>query len=228
MAVLACENNIEEQKDYWKEVIEKKVKENSVISIGSPHTCFATEHLLGEMFDTEPYEPEVGNLPFRMFLSDKKELWYPSTYVVTKEDTEKMELTDSQRHALNKIRGNNRAFVIKDEIFESQREGDNYGMVVLGKRTKRKSIPIRMAIFGTNGTATYAATEAIAKGIVHSDILEKNNKNSDIIMLAVVRAKVERKEKPGMTSLERDIKDIELAMDPVYFKLEEKKWVEMK
>jgi len=137
-------------------------EEASVVSIGSPRACRASEQMLAKMFGVTAYtapDPFAARLPFS-FLWAAGEMNFQSRFTATAPCLESVAPGRAkQLHKTGEVPA--RAIVTRNEIFEEHTKGRQtvtYGVFAAQRRTARQTArtrPAWLAVCGLSGPATY-------------------------------------------------------------------------
>ena len=151
----------------WHQVIHKE-DGPSLISIGSPRACQATEIILAEMFNVAPFEKptmHTERLPFHFVWSPDVANNFASSFTISGEDLKSLDLR------LAKEVMSNTAWAFKlgsEKPFryprKSQEWPNMYGVIVA---QRRKGGQVWLVVAGISGPTTHAAAQMV-KSITHA------------------------------------------------------------
>ncbi|MGD0260980.1 MAG: hypothetical protein ABSD29_14290 [Verrucomicrobiota bacterium] len=132
----------------------------SVVSVGSPRACLATEVLLARMFNVPEFEPPLDakvQPPFSFIWSPDVR---PKSLSAFSSDTKALCWKD-KRLACRVERGTAWAIRLKDKVYEVPREyrrTKTFGVVAAQRRSRGQ---IYLVVAGISGPATFAASKMV-------------------------------------------------------------------
>jgi hypothetical protein len=186
----------------------------SLVSIGSPIACRASEFMLAEMFGTKPYvvpSGDRGQLPFNFVWPPRKRTRRSSLAQdaddikdLAPEFAEKIRIENSKAEAL-------RIGELLLQADTSKPAWNSYGIIAAQRRRTGK---IWLVLAGLEGPATLATASAVR--LITSDMPtpEQPGQNSRVIWCAV-EARVEKD--PSLPGDSRVLKDSMLLVKPRYW-----------
>ena len=186
----------------------------SLISIGSPRACRASEFMLAEMFGTEPYVVPAGaskGLPFQF-------AWPPqgrrrrSSFTMGARDLRR--LAPELAEKINVENGKAEALKIGDEVLgvdTSKADWNSYGIIAAQRRRTGK---IWLVLAGLSGPATLATASAVRLVMSNMPAPEQPGQHSQVLW-CVVEARIEQT--PSLPGDGRELMDRMLLGKPRYW-----------
>ncbi len=170
-------------------------RDASIVSIGSPRACRASERMLAKMFKVEAFEKTVRaeqSLPFH-FIWARRTDKFGSRFAG---DAYSIKRLDSQlASAIRRNPLTSMGLRVGDTVHPARMGGEtwkDYGIIAA---QRRRSGQLWLALCGLTGPTTYAAAKAVRSLI---NVIPQNpvGKNS-AVQWAVVEADIEKTDMPG-------------------------------
>lgn len=181
----------------WK-AVRNRVTGNIIVAFGSPVACAASEYLMSDMFQVDPYRSQTSPLPV-YFAHPHDDV--PSTFA---------------KHAreVQGLKANQAALIVNGQRFVSEEIGKTYG-VVLAQRTAFDHAAFVVA--GVSGPATMAAAICLTNGQIHTMLPDHTTDAEQPIVASIVssdvtRAPIDRHSDP------REVGRVEVVADPIVFR----------
>lgn len=144
-------------KQRWFRVLDE---EQSLISIGAPFACYATEEILSRMFDVTPYEPyglhPQRRLPFYLYWP-QAERSSDSAFAVSRE-----ELEEHFPEQFARMGPQTRAVLVGDELYPAPQFGESMNLIVAQYWRGH----VAMVLLGVYAPSTLAIARFLAEGKV--------------------------------------------------------------
>lgn len=159
----------------------------SLIAIGSPKACHASEILLSKMFDVPPFQ-EAGtavrtDLPFQFEWTKEQLQDTPSSFAYSREPPRSVP-SEFERFTSFSLRFVNKVF----EVAFEKDKWDDYGVIVVQRRANGSFFVV---CAGLSGPATFAAARVLATGQLALPQFQNDPSNLKPIV-HVVKAAVRR------------------------------------
>lgn len=143
----------------WYRLI-KKPDGPSLISIGSPRACLASEVMLAEIFALKPFkkpDPFSKRSPFHFVWSPDASSEFPSSFTLRGEDLASLDPKISELVCSSK----SWAFHWRKKVFEVKRNADRDSMFGVIVAQRRSSGQVWLVCAGITGPATLAASQLV-------------------------------------------------------------------
>jgi len=165
-------------------------EESSIISIGTPRACMATEVLLSSAFNVPPRSKPMANglknPPFHFVWPPELQREIKSSFSLTGQDLTRLGSPKIGRRVES---GQSSALIVGDEVFETPLNGTKskwpmHGVIVAQRRARGN---VWLVISGISGPATQACAEKVAE---MTDNLPITDGKNGPVLWAVVKAVV--------------------------------------
>jgi len=189
-------------------------KRQSVCAIGSPRSSIASEILLSEMLQVQPFSRPKRQLPFKFVWPEdeaRKESLFASAFVAGHKD-----LAASEPELASLIeRRKASALIVGETVFKvipkKGKAWDDFAIIAVQEKSDDR---VRLVIAGMTGVTTYAAAIG-CRTKLNVAIPECSGGQDSPVLLAVIKVKV--KERPEGIGDVRYIESVELAQQPQYW-----------
>jgi hypothetical protein len=171
------------KKERWHDLLADE--DRSLISIGSPLACLASEVMLARMFGVTPFQtPDLSladrqRLPFYYAWPPKRTRKFRSAFALDVRQLEKFDRRKAQALHNNRIA----AFVLGSEVLPVKMEGkqwEMYGVVAAQRRGKQS---VWLVVSGLSGPATYGA--AVFTKEIMAELPWKNGHAAPVLWVPV-------------------------------------------
>jgi hypothetical protein len=149
------------ESEKWHALLEDN--ERSVVAIGSPAACLASEMMLAEMFGAVPFQTPPLGLPAR----ERKPFYFSWPPAITPAHQSAFALTwnglqgyDASKASLVR-RNQAAAFVLGSEVYTVPTKGTRWEMYGVIAAQRRSAGNVWLVISGLTGPATYAAAQMV-------------------------------------------------------------------
>jgi hypothetical protein len=192
----------------WHATLREQGRRHSLIAVGSPKSCHATECLLAEMFRVNEFEPNarLNELPFRFEFSPGLLEARPSAFAYAAEMPNDPESPSSRTDTY--------ALVFDGVRYEKGLVGEqwnDYGVIV---SQRRKGGQVWTVVAGLSGPATFAAAKMVAE-IEHDFGDQVGSDGNSRVLCHAVRAYVERDRETIVAGDDRVVYKSELVGEPI-------------
>jgi hypothetical protein len=157
------------EQEEWVGVFDKR--RTSVVSLGSPFACHASERLLADVFAVEAFQsPDTGcgnRLPMYFYWSNQGERQGVAGSALLLDQKGIRVLFGNKSGIAKKVKGVDRAIIVGDRCFVSQQTGRSYGLLIAQRRNPGC---IYAAIIGAYGPDTLAVARCLADGNITGEL----------------------------------------------------------
>lgn len=172
------------EKEPWYQYLTKPCY--SVVAVGSPRICVASEVLLAEMFGVPRFTPGAASLlPFHFIWADRT-MPYESSFSLNTE-----QLPKRYRAVANSVaRGESDALMLGSEVHEFARKPKNCNCPAVIVAQRRKDKKVWMVVAGLSGPGTFAAARFLAEEVTDSLPLPSERGQHGPVLWAVLMVPV--------------------------------------
>jgi hypothetical protein len=197
------------QQSNWYHELHDLSQRESLITVGSPKACHATEWILARMFGVPGFtcNPGVEKLPFWFEYSPRLLESHPSAFACAAEDVPEAAPPRSRRFDIYALVFNDKRYALD---FNEQ-SWTEYGVIATQRRTGGQ---IWTVVAGMSGPTTYAAARkavAINHEFGHTTDAEGNSP----VYCRAVQALVKREPEPSRPGDNRSVQEMDFLGDPI-------------
>jgi hypothetical protein len=231
------DNPITSDMGKWEKCLQTKRHEDrktTLISIGSPLSCAATEVLMAKNMEIQPYlgwgVKERPSLPFYFFFHDVKPEVCLSTFFVDEESACSL-LEDNSKPEIKKMKNDDRAIIIGKRAYVANRVGTGYG-ILLARR--HPSGQVLMSLSGTHGPLTLSLARVLEQQQIKEVLPQIESESIPQVLVVVVEATTKNRGKAGRRSFlqhkeeRRFLEKQKIVFGPTFFSYSKGGWVEAK